>query len=269
MFTEILRTWRALAAPNYPWLRSHGSLILLHPRKVILPSWAIMTTEWSGKMQPINYSRGRRGRSLAWNWARSYQSAGASEGDICLWDSLTLSASLCLSFSSFTFQACLVSPIPSSFHSFCSACACHWTICPCLRFLFAPLISISALSLSFFFNITLPLNILCLSLCASPLPPYTLFHGSPSPLFMHSLASFVFQHLSNFHSLSPSVLSSLSFYALLHHLLPQWYVLVYLLSNQQDRIKPWCTFPQCDASMIWMIIPKSKGKKSAVWGKWK
>lgn len=48
----------------------------------------------SGKMQPINYSRGQRGQSLAWNWARSYQSAGASEGDICLWDSLTLFTSI-------------------------------------------------------------------------------------------------------------------------------------------------------------------------------
>lgn len=48
----------------------------------------------SGKTEPINYSRGQRGQSLAWNWARSYQSAGASEGDICLWDSLTLSTSL-------------------------------------------------------------------------------------------------------------------------------------------------------------------------------
>lgn len=48
----------------------------------------------SGKTQPINYSRGQRGQSLAWNWAKSYQSAGASEGDICLWDSLTLSTSL-------------------------------------------------------------------------------------------------------------------------------------------------------------------------------
>lgn len=48
----------------------------------------------SGKTQPINYSRGQRGQSLAWNWARSYQSAGASEGDICLWDSLTLFTSI-------------------------------------------------------------------------------------------------------------------------------------------------------------------------------
>lgn len=47
----------------------------------------------------------------------------------------------------------------------------------------------------------------------------------------------------------PSVLSSLSFYALLHHLPLQRYVLVYLLSNQQDRIKAlmyflsmWCQY---------------------------
>lgn len=59
----------------------------------------------SGKTRPINYSRGRKGQSLAWNWARSYQSAGAREGDICLWDSLALS-------NSPAFQPVLVSPPP-------------------------------------------------------------------------------------------------------------------------------------------------------------
>lgn len=60
----------------------------------------------SGKTQPINYSRGRKGQSLAWNWARSYQSARAGEGDICLWDSLALS-------NSPAFQSLPVSPSPS------------------------------------------------------------------------------------------------------------------------------------------------------------
>lgn len=72
----------------------------------------------SGKMQPINYSRGQRGQSLAWNWARSYQSAGASEGDICLSDSLTLS-------NSPAFQSLLVSPFPLPFTPVCSLDACH------------------------------------------------------------------------------------------------------------------------------------------------
>lgn len=60
----------------------------------------------SGKTQPINYSRGRKGQSLAWNWARSYQSAGAGEGDICLWDSLALS-------NSPASESLLVSPSPT------------------------------------------------------------------------------------------------------------------------------------------------------------
>lgn len=67
----------------------------------------------SGKTQPINYSRGQRGQSLAWNWARSYQSAGASEGDICLSDSLTLS-------NSPASQSLLVSPFPLPFTPVCS-----------------------------------------------------------------------------------------------------------------------------------------------------
>lgn len=121
----------------------------------------------SGKTEPINYSRGRRGQSLAWNWARSYQSAGASEGDICLWDSLTLST--CLSVCCFPFLLFSV--------FFCG---------PCL-FLLAPLahsvpviersLCASIFSLHLFLQsplpflyIALPLDILCLSLCATPHP---------------------------------------------------------------------------------------------------
>lgn len=48
----------------------------------------------SGKTQPINYNRGQRGQSLAWKQARNYQSAGGRDGDICLWESLTLSTSI-------------------------------------------------------------------------------------------------------------------------------------------------------------------------------
>lgn len=202
----------------------------------------------SGKTQPINYSRGQRGQSLAWNWARSYQSAGASEGDICLWDSLTLSTShsVCrfsfpLHFSPFFF---LFSPSPSFFFLTLRLSLNNLSVPP---FLVRTCLN-NLCSLSF---ISLCLLIFSLCLCEQPHTPprppaQTLFHGSPSPLFTHSLTSSVFQHLSNSPSLSPSpspslslpVLSSLSFYALLHHLPLQRYVLVYLLSNQQDRIKP-------------------------------
>lgn len=77
----------------------------------------------SGNTQPINYSRGRRGQSLAWNWARSYQSVRAIEGDSCLWDSLTLSITP-------VFHASLVLHFSFSL-PFCSLCACHRT---CLHF---------------------------------------------------------------------------------------------------------------------------------------
>lgn len=72
----------------------------------------------SGKTQPINYSRGRKGQSLAWNWARSYQSAGAGEGDICLWDSLALSnspASLLVSPSPSVHSVPVIEPAPFFF----------------------------------------------------------------------------------------------------------------------------------------------------------
>lgn len=194
----------------------------------------------SDKMQPINYSRGQRGQSLAWNWARSYQSAGAGEGDICLWDSLTLS-----NFFGFSVFSCQ----PSFLF---------------LSLVFAHAMPVTEQSVPPFLVCTSLYNLCslsCVSLCLLiffvclyvQTPTRTLFHGSPSPLFTHSLTSSLFQHLSN----SPpspfflSVLSSLSFYALLHHLPLQRYVLLYLFSNAYDRIKPWCTFLQCDANMIW------------------
>ena len=120
----------------------------------------------SGKTQPINYSRGQRGQSLAWNWARIYQSAGASEGDICLWDSLTLSTSLCLSFSFPAFQSFLLIPFPFPFVPFAHSV-------PVIeQFLCASIFSLhlSLQSLLSFLYISLPLDILCLSLCATPHP---------------------------------------------------------------------------------------------------
>lgn len=144
----------------------------------------MMTTEWClnlAKTQPINYSRGRKGQSLAWNRARSYQSAGAGEGDICLWDSLALS-------NSPAFQSLLVSPSPSA-HSL-------------------PVIEASPFFpqyLSFLISATLSLDILCLSLCERPATARTLFHGSPSPLFTHSLTSSLF-HMALILPTTPSFL---------------------------------------------------------------
>lgn len=111
----------------------------------------------SGKMQPINYSRGQRGQSLAWNWARSYQSAGASEGDICLWDSLTLFTSIsACRFPSLLFGL-FFQPLPSS-----------------LSFLFlTPCLSLNNLSMppfldcTFLYNLRSPSFIsLCLLICS-------------------------------------------------------------------------------------------------------
>ncbi len=195
----------------------------------------------SGKTEPINYSRGQRGQSLAWNWARSYQSAGASEGDICLWDSLTLSTSLSVwRFPLLLFSLFLFSLLTLLFRSFCSLSLSLISLCVPPFLVCTSLYNLYSLSC-----ISLCLLIFFVCLCVQP-PTRTLFHGSPSPLFTHSLTSSLFQHLSNSPCLSPSlplslslsVLSSLSFYALLHHLPLQRYVLVYLLSNQRDRIKP-------------------------------
>lgn len=119
----------------------------------------------SGKMQPINYSRGQRGQSLAWNWARSYQSAGASEGDICLWDSLTLFTSIsACRFPSLLFGLFFSAPSVFPFVSFShSVSVTEQSLHASIFRLHLPLQS----PLSFFY-IALPLDILFLSLCAAP-----------------------------------------------------------------------------------------------------
>lgn len=107
----------------------------------------------SGKTEPINYSRGQRGQSLAWNWARSYQSAQTRDGDICFWESPALSASLfCPSFFLFL-----------SLRLLCSFSVRRWAISASLHFYSLPLWTISAL-----LYVALPLNILCL--CVQPPP---------------------------------------------------------------------------------------------------
>lgn len=68
-----------------------------------------------------------------------------------------------------------------------------------LSSIFSLSLLVSALS---FFYITLPLDTLSLSLCAAP--TQTLLHGSPLPLFMHSLTSSLFQQLCNSPSFSPA-----------------------------------------------------------------
>lgn len=100
---------RALApSPLRVAARSRGLILLPseegHPASSSHDDHRAVLT--SGKTQPLNYSRGRKGQSLAWNWARSYQSAWAGEGDICLWDSLAL-------FNSPAFQSLLATPFPS------------------------------------------------------------------------------------------------------------------------------------------------------------
>lgn len=120
----------------------------------------------SGKTQPINYSRGRRGQSLAWNWARSYQSAGASEGDICLWDSLALSTSLCVCrFPLLLFNVFFSGP--SLFLLLALFLSLNSLSVPPFLSLH---LSLSLQSLLSFFYIALPLDILALSLCATPHP---------------------------------------------------------------------------------------------------
>lgn len=160
----------------------------------------------SGKMQPINYSRGQRGQSLAWNWARSYQSAGASEGDICLWDSLTLFTSIsACRFPSLLFGLFFSAPSVFPFVPFShSVSVTEQSLHASIFRLHLPLQS----PLSFFY-IALALDILFLSLCAAP-HPSALLHGSPLPLFTHSLTSSLFQHVSNSASLSPALSPSLS-----------------------------------------------------------
>lgn len=118
----------------------------------------------SGKTEPINYSRGQRGQSLAWNWARSYQSAWASEGDICLWDSLTLSTSLTVC------RLPLLHFQPLLLRSICSLCSCHWAVPLCASIFSRHLSLYSLRSLS---CISLRLLLFFVCLCVQP-PPYQL-----------------------------------------------------------------------------------------------
>lgn len=97
--------------------------------------------------------------------------------------------------------------------------------------------------------VLLCLSILFVCLCVQ-LPTRTRFHGSPSPLFTHSLTSSPFQHLSNSPSLSrfPSLSLCLELLVVLRTLAPSPSAATFFALSAIPPAgwgKPWRAFPQC------------------------